>query len=451
MANFQQITGVYLRSRESLKQRLAYTVGDIEAGIRQGTLNKTSFKRQNDVVIGLLGRIGAINDNIDSVCATANIEYNHPDIAQNHFNETNYLTGINNIMAGFDEHFEAPPPPVSSNRFFKLNVDTPRYNARNPDPLAFKNFYHQFKSCVEADPSLPDSMKLTMLKASIENSQVIAHLSNDGDNYAVALALVEREFMDKDHLQTVCLGKILNSSPQYDAELEGHKKYLTEVRACVEELRTSHNLDFLAERTGGAALGFAVFQKLPNILKRALIDKTGSNFPGLNEILDNFTDLIKTLRITRYVPKHDKGSNKTGASKASKGSNETSITQNFSTNEALRGDKEYSCRFCTTKGHTALICPRYNTPQTRLDRCSILGLCPCCTSNKHGLDQCSGKDNKLSYPCRVCKSRSHVSAMCPKFVSKHNSDNQGGVRPKNSADGFMGVQVQPHILPVKSL
>ena len=41
--------------------------------------------------------------------------------------------------------------------------------------------------------------------------------------------------------------------------------------------------------------------------------------------------------------------------------------------------------------------------------------------------------------------------MCPKFVSKHNSDNQGGVRPKNSADGFMGVQVQPHILPVKSL
>ena len=112
MANFQQISGVYLRSRESLKQRLAYTVGDIEAGIRQGTLNKTSFKRQNDVVIGLLGRIGAINDNIDSVCATANIEYNHPDIAQNHFNETNYLTEINNIMARFDEHFESPLPSL---------------------------------------------------------------------------------------------------------------------------------------------------------------------------------------------------------------------------------------------------------------------------------------------------------------------------------------------------
>ena len=42
------------------------------------------------------------------VCASTILEYNHPDIAQNHFNETNYLTEINNIMARFDEHFQSP-------------------------------------------------------------------------------------------------------------------------------------------------------------------------------------------------------------------------------------------------------------------------------------------------------------------------------------------------------
>ena len=89
------------------------------------------------------------------------------------------------------------------------------------------------------------------------------------------------------------------------------------------------------------------------------------------------------------------------------------------TNTSQTGhQQEYSCRLCGAQGHSAFGCSRYNTHKIRLDRCEAAGLCTLCTSSKHNPSKCPGKDGKMKYPCRICKGRSHIGAMCPKFVPK---------------------------------
>ena len=52
---------------------------------------------------------------------------------------------------------------------------------------------------------------------------------------------------------------ILDAKIDYDPELEGHKKYLMQVRVAIEELKSTHDIDILNEVSGSAIIGYAVF------------------------------------------------------------------------------------------------------------------------------------------------------------------------------------------------
>ena len=100
-----------------------------------------------------------------------------------------------------------------------------------------------------------------------------------------------------------CMRNILDAQLDYDSELEGHKKYLMQVRVAIEELKSTLEIDILNELSGSAIIGYAVFNKLPSQLKKELINKLGTNYPTISQILDNYVEVIKTIRATRYVPK----------------------------------------------------------------------------------------------------------------------------------------------------
>ena len=86
-------------------------------------------------------------------------------------------------------------------------------------------------------------------------------------------------------------------------------------------------------------VGFVVFNKLPTQLKKALIDKTGTNYPSIKDILDHHFESIKMLRVTKYTPNCER-SEKGGKSGAA-----PIALQNFATNTSLVNQQsDYSCR-----------------------------------------------------------------------------------------------------------
>ena len=289
MADFAAITEVNRLSREAVKQRINFCLYQMDMSIQNHTLSKACYVRQSQSINALLDSVAADTKAIDDLCVRNNIPLDDVQVLNDHHNEAVFILGVHHRLGLYDDHFN--PVVLNSGRLFKLNIDTPKYSALNPDPLVFKNFYHQFQACVDADPTLPDSMKLTLLKSCIKETQLLSHLSNDGTNYAIALKLIEAEFMDKGELMTACLSKIMNATPTYDAEYEGSKAYIMEVRAVIEELRVSHGVDVMNENSGRTMLGFVVFNKLPTQLKKALIEKTGSNYPSIKHILDHLSSL----------------------------------------------------------------------------------------------------------------------------------------------------------------
>ena len=63
-------------------------------------------------------------------------------------------------------------------------------------------------------------------------------------------------------------------------------------------------------------------------------------------------------------------------------------------------------------------CAGYPTFSARVQRCKELKLCENCSSLKHESKKCYGKENKLSYECKICKTKSHISALCPRYKAK---------------------------------
>ena len=447
MADFLQATAYWRSTRDAIKQRVTITMNNLALGASQRTLSRNNFFRQNATISEWLVNIRQINQRIDDETVRMGIDLNHQDYVIDQYNETMYLSTINEHLAQIDDHFG----PVNQSRMFKLNIDTPKFDANNTDPLHYKNFINQFKACVSADPSLHDTTKLTLLKASVLGTNILDHLSCEGPNYKKALDLLNDEFLDGGSLKNNCMQNILDAKIDYDPELEGHKKYLMQVRVAIEELKSTHEIDILNEVSGSAIVGYAVFRKLPALLKKELINKLGTNYPTINQILDNYVEVIKTIRATRYVPK-----------KPYSGKGEKVTSQGFATSAGFptqtQGQTKVTrpnpvCKLCGAKLHSFASCPKYNTYAERIKKCKELGFCTLCGSERHETDKCFGQNNKLKYICKTCKSNSHASALCPQYTYKPpaSTGGDGALKPLRArAICYMSSnqQKQTFILPI---
>ena len=409
MANFLEATAYWRATRDAIKQRVTITLNHLALGASQRTLTRNNYSRQNATVNEWLSNIRQINQRIDDETVRMGIDLRQQDYVMDQYNETMYLSTIHDHLAQIDDHFG----PINQSRMFKLNIDTPKFNADSPDPLHYKNFINQFKACVSADPSLHDTTKLTLLKASVLGTNILDHLSCEGPNYKKALSLLNDEFLDGGALKNNCMKNILDAKIDYDPELEGHKRYLMQVRVAIEELKSTHDIDILNEVSGSAIIGYAVFKKLPSQLKKELINKLGTNYPTISEILDNYVEVIKTIRATRFIPKKPFSKRETIASQGFA----TSVRpQSQNQTKARETKPDLVCKLCGTKGPTFDSYPKYNTNNERIKKCKELGFCTLCGSERHEIDSCFRQSNKLKYICRTCKTNSHASALCPQYI-----------------------------------
>ena len=100
----------------------------------------------------------------------------------------------------------------------------------------------------------------------------------------------------------------------------------------------------------------------------------------------------------------------------------------------------------------------YKTREQRVDRCKALKLCFRCTSNKHHASTCPGQSGGLYKPCRHCKSKGHIGAMCPKDISTGGAPGRGVPSKDVKQDSGItdvcfstGVGQSPYLMPIVSL
>ena len=192
-----------------------------------------------------------------------------------------------------------------------------------------------------------------------------------------------------------------------------------------------------------------IFAKLPNAFKRELIHKVDKNYPTINDILDNFSDIVKTLkRTTSYYAKGEVIKKEKSKFKPKES---PSALQNFKTGTtalSYNNSKTYMpkpCKFCNSSNHTMFKCDKYDTYDKRLEQCDVLKLCNLCSSPKHLADKCVGNEGKLDFKCFKCKKQTHITALCPS-----NSDNDS-VRSNLCINNSNSMKDNKSILPTYTI
>ena len=165
-----------------------------------------------------------------------------------------------------------------------------------------------------------------------------------------------------------------------------------------------------------------IFSKLPGVLHKEIIHTVGSNYPSLGQIFISYSNIIRTLILTKpreaSVPKpYPRGKSKhSGDGKVRKLFHKGLITNGKpSSLENFRVDSKaprYECNFCRTNDHISFLCKKYASLAERLARCKEIDLCSLCTRPSHPDSRCLGRTDGLTFRCWECSSKSHSSALC---------------------------------------
>ncbi|XP_018009589.2 uncharacterized protein LOC108667116 [Hyalella azteca] len=168
------------------------------------------------------------------------------------------------------------------------------FSGEGSSSLDYSSFIQQFNNVIDCRHSLSDASKLTYLKTYLKGYalKIIDHLSINNENYAVALQMLEREFIDRKALVNDLIQKLFDLSPKYHPDYLGTKIYINEIRSTVSDLK-KWDCDLL-QGSGNVMLSVLLFGKLPNPVKQEFARKF-DNFPSCEVIFDNYPEPLTVV------------------------------------------------------------------------------------------------------------------------------------------------------------
>lgn len=452
--SFKDVTVASRRSRSAYKGKITFILNDLQKKFTEKTLTSTFLQKQEQVIDKYLEKINNMNEEIEAICNSNEIELDNTDRQNDLQEEGSYQIKVQEKLCNFVSKKTKATVSTSDDtaQSRSFNIRPPRLQCKTfsgtdlQDKFSFKNFLSQFDNVIDSIPNITDSAKLTYLRSFLSDYAftIISHLSISDENFDVAIDLLKAEFLDEEFIVEEHFKKIISSQPKYDPDFNNVKSYLNEMRAIVHDLQT-YSLDFLnpkADSAGLKLLSHIIFNKLPSSLRRELMHKTKSNYPSLIHIFENYQDVIKTLirassnQSTR-APKHNfKSDDKPrsdlkDSSVQNKSYNEKLFTksppegaaalQNFSTQSSTSKTSRKPCKFCSSQNHVMYNCDKYANYDSRQHRCLELKLCTLCSSPNHVKHKCPGRNNSLQFECLKCKNKTHISTLC-KFYENHKKD-----------------------------
>ena len=299
------------------------------------------------------------------------------------------------------------------------------------DKLNFGQWLPQLMSVVNANPGWDDAGKLTYLKDKVKGAAkvVIRPITHEHGGFDQAIEALKHQYLNTAANKDALLAKIYNNKPAFCHDYIKTENFISETKANLLDLKNHYACDLLTAGTGGFDfISHMTFSKLPNEVQNALINKLNTPFPNFTQIYDNYMEVINTIRRNKKKKAELKEKFVKYKTNISQGKSVVQ-TDNFAataTNvfKADNDTRRFHCRFCSADGHANSYCKVYASYKDRRSRCEELGLCSLCTLPNHSTDKCLGKSNKLKYPCKLCKSNKHCTAMCEKaYAAKQEQTN----------------------------
>ena len=282
--------------------------------------------------------------------------------------------------------------------------------------------------------------KLTYLKSYLRGGalDLVKHLSNEDANYIIALDFLKKEYLDSDTVVDSHIQKLLSlESPQF-SDFEGMRKFFNSARASIYELRNFGYSALEDDTLGSKVISYILLEKLPSNFKNKLSFIIKSDHPTTTQLLEHYSEVIRSLQKTfsytkRSHPIRNQRHHHSSKPKEEGGSNfklsKPSTLQAFQTQtvatSAFLGKKptqsdafiksnatfHRKCKLCQEQ-HSMLKCDKYTTSVKRRCRLKQLKLCESCSGNHSKQDCPALSGGGLSYPCKFCDSKTHISAVC---------------------------------------
>ena len=326
------------------------------------------------------------------------------------------------------------------------------FNGKEKDKFAFNTFLNQFNIVIGDKKNMSNSTKLAYLIGYLRDYalSVVKHLSITDDNYDVAIAMLKKEFLDQAFIIDETYKNILKASPSFgnDPDFSSVKTYLNEIRAYIYELK-AQGINLVEDNSAGLSLiSHIIFNKLPLAVKGEFIHKLGKSYPTLNDLFDNYHEVLTILSKTRSVrPKHTDSKpapNKFSSSVKPKFAKPSfqEITPSKGTFQNFHAStKNSSCKLCGSDSHTLGQCTEFTTYDSKVARLKELTLCIRCAGSGHNEERCFGAKGKLRFPCKLCNTKDHFTALCP--LSKKESGVKTNVSLCLAQRSFDSCQILP--------
>ena len=413
------------RKRLCYQSRIKAALDEIE---KSPTENRSLaiFERKAQNVQKDIAKIDSINDEILDLFVECKLAQTNPTMSYETLHQAKYVSTISDRLSELKGAYDTEDEGAdgASSEFKRPTLNCTYFTGITKDKFEFHNFLVQFNSSIAEIGNLSKTAKFRYLKNYMKEDALalIKHLPLAKGSYDEALGLLKQEYLDVPFIMESSVRSILWEKPKSDDFLH-IKKYLNRIRTLIFELKM-YNMDFMDDHPGRFVFSVVVFDNLPNSFRNELINRVGNNYPTLKEVMDNFPEIIKKLIRTNNHPSNlsrreiDEKPTPPKHHQKRAPQPRSGTLQNFQT-AATTMPEQFSetkllCKFCESTQHTNRYCEQFSTLEARRKRCIALNICTLCTSTRHNKDKCPGNQGQLKFPCKLCNSRSHASALCDK-------------------------------------
>jgi hypothetical protein len=350
---------------------------------------------------------------------------------------------------------------LQTNRAKVHEIRIQTFSGSQDDVLQFNDFLHQFDDLIGSrDDMYSNSAKLIYLKSYLKGSalDIIKHLSNEDINYPIAIKFLKKEYLDTNTVVDKHLYTITKLTPPSESDFDGLRKFFNTARTSVYELKNFGYNALEPKSLGSKLVSFILWEKLPSNFKSKLSFQLQTDYPSTSDLLDNYSDIIRSLQKTSSkeskalksqtiqkvnVPFTTGSYQKKFVSQQSPATLQNFQTQNrpdvkprIKSSSIVNSNKSFNinkpCKLCN-ENHSMIKCKVFPTSDSRIDRLNQLKLCTACTG-KHNESECPAAKTGLSYPCAKCGSPAHITAVCKtsKVDQSHNNLNSLCILTNNS-------------------
>ena len=250
----------------------------------------------------------------------------------------------------------------------------------------------------------PDYDKLLLLKQQVSGRALtlINSLESDRQSYVHAKDLLLLAFASPSTQKFNTIKQISEMKLNYDGD---PYQYISKMRNLTESVKTL-NID------SEAFMQYFFWSGLNDTFQTQLIQITNESKPSLQKINDKFFDATERyLSATKKYKAKAKDSSAVSKNSSHNQGN-SKETSSLAVNVNLKSQKGQECSLCsqdsgTDASHPLYRCPKYSSPQARVDKLKLLNGCLKCGGLTHVTDQC-----KFRFKRRCFCKQWHFSFLC---------------------------------------